>query len=106
MSASRREHDARPSLAFTRTGRQGVFDRFLFVHGLYAKVGRPERLRVLYDEGYGLTRLIDEAVTSETILAESLDEPEVDLDLTQEQVEWLYEALGKLIERWRDGRLE
>jgi len=93
-------------MAFSRTGRQGVFDRFLFVPGLYAKVGRPERIRVLYDEGYGLTRLLDETCTSETVLAEGLEEPEVDWTLSQEQVEWLHATLGSLLERWGDGRLE
>ena len=93
-------------MAFNRTGRKGVFDRFLFVPGLYARVGRPERLRVLYDEGYGLTRVIDEACTSETVLAEGLEAPEFDLDLTREQVEWLHATLGKLIEKFAEGSLE
>jgi hypothetical protein len=106
MSASRAEHDARPSLFFTRSGRKGIFDRFTFIPGLYARVGRPERLRVLYDEAYSLTRILDEECSSESILAEGIGDPEVDLRLTVEQIKWLYSTLGSLIERWNDGRLE
>ena len=80
-----------------------VFDRSLFVPDTY-KPGQPSRLRVMYDDDYGLTSIADERTTSESPAAQTIDVAAV-FDLTSEEVRWLHRQLSELVDRW-DGEAE
>jgi hypothetical protein len=99
--ADRKAHDERPPIAHVRVTEDN-FDAFLFVPGCYETVGKPERLRVLSGtKTMTCVRITEERTTSESKTAEVFSGGELSaLNLTTEQAEWLYEALGRAL-TWR-----
>jgi len=99
----RREHDRKPSTEY-QTETADTFDHSLFVPGLYEKPGKPNRMRVLFEEEHGLTDIIDEETTSEGPAARSYaNGANVNLSCTDQQVRWLHRTLGALVARWDAG---
>lgn len=99
--SDRTEHDQRGSIHHERDvegADRYVFDRFIFVPGVYHKADKPCRLRLHYDSDDGLIDLIDENTTSEAKSAEGItDGWKKYIVMTDEQAKWLYEQLGVLL---------
>lgn len=98
---------SRPPFAFARDTAK-KFDHFSFTPGTYEPSGdaskcpwHPVRLRVLWEEDFGLVNLDEEEVTSESATSEAISDGVAQgFCVTEEQVRWLHQTLGELVARW------